>query len=162
MIKYWNTYKPLHFILSYVLTVTQQYKQRIAQKNLCNPSSQYTKCRITHETRPISQYVKAITHRFQQCQTQYKQGIVWELPLQFSCLTLKPLCICHKSSPILSCKERMGYKGLKKVTPWCKHCSCFGLWKATSCDAPLISWEIKSAALAVLKLRLSLGISEYT
>jgi len=29
-INYWNTHKPVRFILSYVLSVTQQYKQRTA------------------------------------------------------------------------------------------------------------------------------------
>ena len=29
-INYWKSYKPVHFVLSYVLPVTQHYKQRTA------------------------------------------------------------------------------------------------------------------------------------
>ena len=43
-INYWNTHKPVCFVLSYVLSVTQ---------HLCNPSSHYRKYReYTHEHMP--------------------------------------------------------------------------------------------------------------
>ena len=43
-INYWNTDKPVCFVLSYVLFITQQYKQKKQHKKyLCNPSSHYGK-----------------------------------------------------------------------------------------------------------------------
>ena len=60
-----------------------------------------------------------------------------------------------------SCEERMGDQSGTKVVPWCKHCSRCGWWKGTSQDkSMLISEEIKSLALAVLKLCSSEGISK--
>ena len=62
-------------------------------------------------------------------------------------------------------KEKgMEYKGEQKwalVEPWFKHWSCCGWWKGTSPDeATLNSEEIKPVARAIIKLRLSEGISK--
>ena len=48
-----KTHKPLHFILSYVLSVTQQYRQKTAWKfkYLCNPSSHYGNTENIESTR---------------------------------------------------------------------------------------------------------------
>ena len=60
-----------------------------------------------------------------------------------------------------SCEERMGDHRGTKVMPWFKHYSSCGWQKGTSRDkAMLISEEIKSIALVVLKLCLSKAISK--
>jgi len=59
------------------------------------------------------------------------------------------------------CEERMGDQQGTRVSPWCKHYSCCGWWKGMSQDEErLISEEIKSPTLAILKLSLSEGISK--
>ena len=45
MVNYWKAHKPVRFVLSYVLSVTQQYKIEQHKKHLCNPSSHYRKYR---------------------------------------------------------------------------------------------------------------------
>ena len=90
-----------------------------------------------------------------------KQGIAGEVPQQSLCLVLKPLRVYRKSSPYAVVKKSMGDQRGTKVSPWCKHCGSCGWWKGTSpYEAMLISEEIKSLALAVLKLCLSEGISK--
>ena len=66
MVNYWKAHKPVCFVHSYVLSITQQYihismEQHEKHRYLCNPSGHYGKYgRFTHEVRPISQCVKAI------------------------------------------------------------------------------------------------------
>ena len=76
-------------------------------------------------------------------------------------LILKPLRVYCKSSSYAVVKKSMGDQRGTKVAPWCKHCSSCGWWKGTSWDKVTLSSEeeIKSLALAVLKLCLSEGIS---
>ena len=42
-VNYWNTHKLVRFVLSYVLSVIQQYKKKQHEKHLCNLSSQHGK-----------------------------------------------------------------------------------------------------------------------
>ena len=62
-INYWNTDKPVCFVFSFVVLVTQQYKQRTAS---CNPSSHNRKYgeKCTPQRliigKPISQYASVL------------------------------------------------------------------------------------------------------
>ena len=53
MVNYWKAQRPVHFVRSYVLSVTQQYISKEQHgKHFCNPSILYGKYgRYTHETR---------------------------------------------------------------------------------------------------------------
>ena len=81
-INYWKTHKPVCFVLSYVLSVTQQHRQSTAWKaNLqsIQPLRRIQKI-YSWNTCPISWYVKAITSQFQLCRTRHsKQGIAREV-----------------------------------------------------------------------------------
>ena len=82
-INYWKTHKPVCFLISYVLSVIQQYKQRTARKASLQS--------ITENTENI--LVKWRTQHS-------KQGIAQEVPQQSLCLVkkIKPLCDmeeCH-------------------------------------------------------------------
>jgi len=74
-INYWNTYKPVCFVLSYVLSVTQQYKQKNCIKRISEIHPAITEnmeniC-SSWNARPISRYMKAITPQFQQFRTHF-------------------------------------------------------------------------------------------
>lgn len=70
-ISYWNTHKPVRFVLSYVLCISQQYKQRTAWKASLQSIQPLRKIRRIYSwnVHPISRYVKAIMPKFQPCQT---------------------------------------------------------------------------------------------
>jgi len=157
-----KTHKPVRFVLSYVLSVTQQYRQRTAWKASLQSIQPLWKIQRIYlwNVPPISRYVKAIMSQFQQCRTRHsKQGIAKEVPHRSLCLVLKPFCVYRKIVALCGCEER-DQRGIN-AAPWCKHCSSCGWWKGTSRDkATLISEEIKSLAQAVLELCLSEGISK--
>jgi len=94
----WNTDKPVCFLLSYALSVTQQYtvSKEQHEKHLCNPSSHYVKyreyARETHAPRinywntfkPVCfvlSYVLSITQQYKQ-RTALKVSLQSIQPLQ--------------------------------------------------------------------------------
>jgi len=118
-INYWKTHKIARFVLSYVLSVTQQYRQRTAWKATLQSIQPLRKIRRIYSwnVHPISQYVKAITSQFKQCRTWHsKQGI------RSTRSTSSIFMSCTEAIPCLlqiitlrGCKEKdgrsRGYKG---------------------------------------------------
>ena len=47
-IDYWNTHKPVHYVLSYVIPITQQYKQRTAWKASLQSIQPLRKIQVIH------------------------------------------------------------------------------------------------------------------
>ena len=117
LFNYWNTRKPVCFVLSYVLSVTQQYKQGTAWKASLQFIQSIRKIRIVHlwNTPPIFWCVKSIIPQFQQSQTRFKtyngRNSMRCISATFICLALKQLCVCHKSLPYVAVKKEWGHKG---------------------------------------------------
>ena len=65
-LKEWKTHKPLHFVLSYVLPVTQQYMSKEQhEKHLCNLSSHCRKYgEYTHERYSYNTSISAMSNSF--------------------------------------------------------------------------------------------------
>jgi len=129
---YWNSHKqPVRFVLSYVLSVMQQYKQRTAWKVSLQSVLSFRKI-CSWNACPTPRYVKALK------------------PLR----VYRTSCDCEERMGDQSlgtqvapwCKHRS---------------SCGWWKGTSQDEATLISEEIKSLALAILELCLSEGISKY-
>jgi len=153
-------HKPAHLVFSYVLSITQQYKQT-AWKTISaiHPAIMEYRYMGMHSWNayPISRYVKAITP---QCRTHFTRNSIRSTSAIFMSHTEAITCL-PKIVTLRDCKERMGAQRGTKVAPWCRHCSYCSWRKGTSQDEEtLISKEIKSRALAILELYLFEGISK--
>ena len=105
MINYWKAHKPVHFVHSCVLSITQQYKLRTTWEALLQSIQPIQKIWKIHSwnMHPISRCMNAITPRFQQCGIRFIALQLWEVFLRYLCLTLKPLHANRKSSPMHGC-----------------------------------------------------------
>ena len=79
------------------------------------------------------------------------------MPQRSLCLALKSLRVYSKSSPYAVVKKRMGDQRGSKVVPRCKHSTPVVGEKD---EVTLITEEIRSPALAILKLCMSEGINK--
>jgi len=150
-INYWSTYKPVGFVLSYALSVIQQYKQKTAWKASLQPIQPLQKIRgIARETRVlwinywsthkpvgfILSYALSVTQQCKQ-KTAWKASLqsiqplqkiwgiaretctyglimVWGMPQRSVCLALKSLRVYHKSSPYAVVKKEWEIKGVQR------------------------------------------------
>ena len=153
IVNYWKAHKPVCFVRSYVLSVTQQYKHRTTWKVPIHPA-------ITQNTEHLLVTVKHAPHTSMRKNhnalisailSSFYNIIAVKSVSAILCLALKPLR-AYWIVTYTRLRRKMGAQRVSKAASWCKRCSCCGWRKGTSWDeAMLISEEIKSLALAVLE-----------
>ena len=104
-INYWNAHKPLRFVLSYVLSVTQQYKQITAWKASLQSIQPLRKIRRIHSWHvcPISRYaayntsILAMSNSFHNIvsKAQYEKCLYTIFIYRTKAITCLPQIVTH-------------------------------------------------------------------
>ena len=137
-IDYWKAHKPVCFVLSYFLSITEQYEQRTVWKvSLQSIHPLQTVQKIPSRNVCFKSWnVKAIRPKYQQCWTHFITSKARNSMKSVSAIfTPCPKAITHLPQIVIYTQlwrknvVTMGYEGSSSMM---QYCSCCVWWKGTS------------------------------